>query len=946
MPFTNQYRTFAAGEDANVLNPVDYGSSDFVAQGFQNGIAEAYEVNTVLRLSSVVAAAFGRFTADNAEVDVLDDGNVDQLVANFAKALRGSLGSAVPFYARDTSVTPGRVTVTVDAISNLEEGNVLLVRVANANPANATFRLNSRPSVGIVQPGGAQLSANSFSAGDMVLLACRSDGLMQMVGVVARALETSQLHSGDDTGAVNALIVAPVPPITERKAYTTLLTKPAITNTGAVTINDGLGAVPIVRGTGTALVAGDLQAGVLVWLGFDGQSYQILASAVPPTVAVTLPQVLKPVNSTPAEGALSVGATPTLGASAYLSLYGVAQGGSEWRIARDRGMTNLVLTTPVSGAGTTYAVPNGTLAAGGVYYFDVRYKDANNVWSERSSPTGFTTAATFAYLGKPVNTGPNSGETGVALTPTLKSSAFTPLPSGQTDTHLTSQWQVARDPDFQNVVYDSGFIAALVQHAVPGGSALLPGLEYFYRVRHRGSALGTSDFSIATSFRTQAKPNRPSIDAPANGAEQIPLQALLRSSAFSVTGVGTHAATRWQVSTVSNFASTVIDTGTDTTNRTEYAVGPGVLAFNTLYYVRVQHLEAGGQWSDWSVTVSFRTTTALNVGTIFAETPWAGNSGTQTIVTGIDTSLSGAIWSAARGGNKMFMFSPARGVGKLLTPYSPSGIVPPGEVQSTSRISDFRTNGFTAVWGDTGTPFNQSDSTSGSLYAGQTLSWSFGSQIYQERIFNHAAGTPNTFDFSAFGAIGMALLVNLDSTVGGWWTWHKDLPAGQNFRFTCTYPNYVTNNTQSGVSGTEAFISVAGTTVTVGAFAPTGRYALMVFLHDPAASGVIYCGAVTPAAHTGNDSVGVTTPVTLPWKPQFLMQLDPLRGSGFIRTPRFNTGIGDQSDPAMAYFIGGGNPYPDGTVLTNTGFAVTDVKPYFARQNFQRLYLAIRAAGS
>jgi hypothetical protein len=66
-------------------------------------------------------------------------------------------------------------------------------------------------------------------------------------------------------------------------AYTEGLTvkfKTTHVNTGASTINiDALGAKAILRGDGTALVAGDIPSGAFMMIGYDGSAFRVLSGA-------------------------------------------------------------------------------------------------------------------------------------------------------------------------------------------------------------------------------------------------------------------------------------------------------------------------------------------------------------------------------------------------------------------------------------------------------------------------------------------------------------------------------------------------------------------------------------------------------------------------------------------------------------------------------------------
>ena len=81
-----------------------------------------------------------------------------------------------------------------------------------------------------------------------------------------------------DSGSTNTIVVTPSPTVGSYTAGLTLEIKVAVTNTGAVTINaNGLGAQALKKGNGTtALVAGDLVAGQIIKVEYDGTNFQLL----------------------------------------------------------------------------------------------------------------------------------------------------------------------------------------------------------------------------------------------------------------------------------------------------------------------------------------------------------------------------------------------------------------------------------------------------------------------------------------------------------------------------------------------------------------------------------------------------------------------------------------------------------------------------------------------
>jgi hypothetical protein len=81
-----------------------------------------------------------------------------------------------------------------------------------------------------------------------------------------------------DTGAVNALVVAMPLPFEEQTVGFPFQVKVAAVNTGPVTLAlDTFAAAPVKKLGGLDLAAGDLQAGQIVQLAWDGAAYQLLS---------------------------------------------------------------------------------------------------------------------------------------------------------------------------------------------------------------------------------------------------------------------------------------------------------------------------------------------------------------------------------------------------------------------------------------------------------------------------------------------------------------------------------------------------------------------------------------------------------------------------------------------------------------------------------------------
>jgi hypothetical protein len=92
----------------------------------------------------------------------------------------------------------------------------------------------------------------------------------------------------DDTGIVNGMAAKIWPPPSSLVKYMAVMVKAAFDNTGATTFNlNNLGAVAVVNKDGSALQAGQIKAGGIIKLVFDGTRWQRF-SGDPPPAAVTI----------------------------------------------------------------------------------------------------------------------------------------------------------------------------------------------------------------------------------------------------------------------------------------------------------------------------------------------------------------------------------------------------------------------------------------------------------------------------------------------------------------------------------------------------------------------------------------------------------------------------------------------------------------------------------
>jgi len=111
---------------------------------------------------------------------------------------------------------------------------------------------------------------------------------------------------------------------------------------------------------------------------------------------IITPQVTTPTNISPTNATSGLGQTPTLTGNAFQDTKGYIMSASQWQVSTSINfITTLISTGDITGTSISYIIPTATLVVSTPYYWRVRYKDSNGVYSSWSNPTSFTTAASF-----------------------------------------------------------------------------------------------------------------------------------------------------------------------------------------------------------------------------------------------------------------------------------------------------------------------------------------------------------------------------------------------------------------------------------------------------------------------------------------------------------------------------------------------------------------------
>ncbi len=211
-----------------------------------------------------------------------------------------------------------------------------------------------------------------------------------------------------------------------------------------------------------------------------------------------------PAITTPANNATGVQINPTLFSTPYsVTDFAGVHVSTDWQVATDAAFTNIVFSSISDQVNKESIQVNSGLNYAGMYYARCRHKAdiaASNgtSYSEWSPAVGFTIMADNRYVRTPIATLVNDIYNNLSTTNIgIRGDAFTAV--NYSDSHQQTQWQIASDSGFTNIVHDSGWGNNLV--AYDAAVSLLEGTNYFTRVRYKG-LIKVSDWSDSKNFAT------------------------------------------------------------------------------------------------------------------------------------------------------------------------------------------------------------------------------------------------------------------------------------------------------------------------------------------------------------------------------------------------------------------------------------------------------------
>ncbi|PQQ30545.1 DNA-packaging protein [Photorhabdus luminescens] len=96
MSTKNDFKAFSIGNSANLVSQERYEESQNLQTGFLPDNISTHLLNKVLRQSSTIASVIANFVSIQANVDILDDGDIAKLTAQLNRALEQKITIGIP----------------------------------------------------------------------------------------------------------------------------------------------------------------------------------------------------------------------------------------------------------------------------------------------------------------------------------------------------------------------------------------------------------------------------------------------------------------------------------------------------------------------------------------------------------------------------------------------------------------------------------------------------------------------------------------------------------------------------------------------------------------------------------------------------------------------------------------------------------------------------------
>lgn len=208
-----------------------------------------------------------------------------------------------------------------------------------------------------------------------------------------------------------------------------------------------------------------------------------------------LQKVDRPVNVSPANNEQNVLTQTTFELSPYRSLYGIDQSNVEIIVSDTSDFSNVVYVG-TGGSVTSNAMSSQLLSIDTTYYWYGRYADTDNVISEFSAPTQFTTANTTINAPQNLTVNTISGFVPESSNMSVDTTfGATNLPPGVSVSHVSTDWRIVRSSNGQVVFEETGQTGTLRYNINFPFGILEPSTAYSFEARFNANTFGASAYS-------------------------------------------------------------------------------------------------------------------------------------------------------------------------------------------------------------------------------------------------------------------------------------------------------------------------------------------------------------------------------------------------------------------------------------------------------------------
>lgn len=176
---TVDYLPVATGGGANVDTQGAFAGSGYQTNGFLAGLAISKQLNKCWRQSSMMAAALANFISIQLGINVLDDGNLANLITNLTAAITSIAAGAVAptvtvvaYSATPAFACPSRQVVnfqitltgnvTVPTFTGALPGMIVNYIIKQDGVGGRTFAWPAAVPGSIIDPGANQVSTQGF----------------------------------------------------------------------------------------------------------------------------------------------------------------------------------------------------------------------------------------------------------------------------------------------------------------------------------------------------------------------------------------------------------------------------------------------------------------------------------------------------------------------------------------------------------------------------------------------------------------------------------------------------------------------------------------------------------------------------------------------------------------------------------------------------------------